>query len=544
MGEMKLRRHLSLRLLLSGLVLGLACSPRAMSQPAQDTQSSELPTKPKAKGEWRKAESDNFVVYSNTGQKQTEAYALKLEQYRYVLNALNNRTGDNLLPSPKLDIYFVKSTKDLRQVLPKMSEDVLGFVLRCDSAMAGFSLYDGDMVDNRKVKYQAQNTSQTVIFHEYAHLYMFQNSQTPYPKWFIEGYAEFYGTTRIQGDQALVGMAWDQRSGELINGMTELRYEDILRNSDIINWSNFYAQSWLLAHYILSDQDRRKAFVQFLNTQNPNEDAVITFEKAFGFPVKELKKRLNGYLMKDIKASVFRLKDMPAPKITSTALPLVANRLLMYDAASKTCTKDTYQSDLLAKIRTEAAKTPEDAYAKRVLMDAEIMLGDEALALPFYLTYTQMNPNDAEGFYRLGQTLYLMSKHNKFADNDTLDSQMKKARVALGKSYKLDPLNPFNLYLLSQTEKRGPDFPNASTLNAAYEAHLLAPSVPEFALNAANMLIIKDRIPEARTVLAPLANTPHDEKMANWISEIIALIDAKASKDEIIKKMRATPPKD
>lgn len=151
---------------------------------------------------------------------------------------------------------------------------------------------------------------------------MFQNSQTFYPRWFVEGFAEYYGTTKILDDQAVVGMALSWRIRQLSSSGT-LTYEDILRDAPSTrrSGSNFYPQSWLLTHWILSDPARREAFRQYLQRRSKGEEAVAAFEAAFGVPVKSLSSVLWSY-MNSLKATVYRIRDMPDPKITLSPMPV------------------------------------------------------------------------------------------------------------------------------------------------------------------------------------------------------------------------------
>ncbi|WKL56268.1 hypothetical protein Q1W73_11260 [Asticcacaulis sp. ZE23SCel15] len=500
-----------------------------------------------ADSQWVKAESENFVIYSNVKPEYAQAYAVNLEKYRYVIGAFYRRVGQDALPEPKLNIYFVKNPSDLEQVWPGVSSSVLGFVRFCANGMAGYSLYDGDRIRTTgNIKRQEENQSQTVIFHEYAHLFMFQNSQIAYPSWFVEGFAEFYGTTRVQDDQAVVGMAWSGRVHPLMSGGS-LKYEDILRGAPHIrrpaNQGLFYAQSWLMTHWILSDPKRTQALSAYVVARNRGDDPVKAFETAFGVPVSKLSTVLGSY-MRTLKATIYTVKDMPVPQITLTSLPASADKLLLWDSSVKSCLPKDLEPGTLAKIRTEAAKFPNDDYAKGALARAEIIYGDEEKALDYYRAYTTANPKDPEGFFRLGQTLFLMARHDKFAAGETFDTQMKKARTAFGKAYTLDPLNAVNLYYLSMTARIGPNGPDNSSLNAAYEAHLLAPSIPEYAMNAARMLISKDRMADARRAMASLANNPHGGAFAQWVGTIIAGIDAGKTKTEVLALMATPVPED
>ncbi|ESQ88238.1 hypothetical protein ABAC460_16390 [Asticcacaulis sp. AC460] len=489
---------------------------------------------------WVRAESDHFVVYSNARGTAAEGYLKRLEQYRYVLGAMYNM-ADDTAPEQKLNVYFVNDFGDLRRAWPTIKPEVLGFVTPCADGMNAYALYDGERLSNAKVTQQEENTSQTVIFHEYAHQFMHLRSRDAFPRWFMEGFAEFYGTAVIKDDQAVVGMAWSDRVYQLMSPRTSLDYTAMLRDDYEVTrkMDDFHAKSWLLTHWILSDPARVETFFAYVEARNAGEDPVAAFEKAFGLTMKQLKGTLTKYLNgKDLRATLYKLDGMPQPAVTVTTLPASADKLIMWDSRSSTCTNGNYQ-DLLKSITDEAAKYPGDAYAQGVKARADIMLGDEALALDYYTAYTTAHPDDGAGFHWLGKTLLFMAHHDKLAPGETKESQIKKARTAFMKAYKLAPTDPVNLFYFSQTAAPGPGYPDDNSLNAAVEAHQLSPGISTYARNAAVMLLNKGRLEEAADMLVPIANDPHGGSSAESARTIIKAIKGGATRDEALALLKA-----
>jgi len=487
---------------------------------------------------WFRVESPHFSVYSNVDARSTEAYVRNLERYRYVIGAMYRRVGEDEPPVPKLNLYFLSRQSQFKQVWPGVAEEVAGFVRICRAGTAAYTYYDNDALqDKRRVQSQTTNDSQTVLFHEYAHHFMFEQSQLTFPRWFVEGFAEFYGTTRINDNQALIGMAWAGRVQRLTGGGL-IDWQDLINETPTpLQQEEFYAQSWVLTHWIMSDPARSRAFTAFLKARNSGTDGVKAFEDAFGVPVKTLDRTLSRYLG-DMKATVYTIRDMPTPDIRVTPLPESADKLLLWDSAATSCVSNDYEPVLLERIRTESAKYPKDAYAQGVLARAEIELGAEEKAIDYYTARIRDYPDEAEAYARLGQAWYLMARHDKLLPGETRESQIKKARAMLNKAYQLDPLNARNLYYFSQTGTPGPDYPDGSTLNAAYEAHLLAPAVKDYAVNAAVMLLIKGRRDEAKQALSPIANNPHGGAQAERIRKVIAAIDEGKPAAEVLTQLK------
>jgi hypothetical protein len=495
-------------------------------------------------GRWTRAESEHFVVYSDTSPKMTSAYLYRLEQYRYILSRFHGYTAEDDAETPKISIYFVSTFGDLKQTWPEAGPYVGGYYKDCIEGQAAVAIYQDDTLrSTRDAKTQDENASQAVLFHEYAHTFMFQNSAAIYPQWFVEGYAEYYSTTKIAGDTAIIGMGFSWRVQELLRpGGAMLTYADILtgawrpKKEDTDKTEAFYAQSWLLTHYLMSDTARQAKLSAYIAAYDRGDDPVKAFETAFGIPVKTLDKTLNAYLDK-LMATEYRIHDMPDPQIKISAMPRSANKLLLWDAADRLCPARADGAPLLDHIQTEAARYPDDDYAQMALARAEIIIGDEAKALPYLTRYTAAHPDDSEGWFRLGQAWYLTTAHRRILSGETRDSQMKKARQALAAAYRLDPRNAPNLYYyaLSQAVAGGDAGLRENAVNAAMQAHYLAPSVEGYAIFAARLLINANRSAEAKTMLYPLASNPHQPELAARIRAAIDAIDRGAPANEIRK---------
>ncbi len=490
---------------------------------------------------WIKAQSPHFTVYSDNGEKVTRAYLARLEQYRYVLGLFHAQDTDS--DSPPLVIYFLNKPADLKQTWPQATDGVMGYYKDCAQGAAAFAIYQDDFSVSRvkDVKNQAENLSQVILFHEYAHTFMFQNSETRYPKWFVEGFAEFYSTTRLLDDTAEVGTASAMRIRTLMS-LGEMRYDSLLRDKISLTSSPFeldqyYAQSWLLTHYIMSDPDRRHAFAVYVDAYDRGEDPVTAFESAFGIKAKDLSKTLAAYMAHQIRATIYRVHNMPVSDIQITPLPASASKLLLWDAAVRICPANDQRPALMANIQSEAAKYPGDDFAALTLARAQIVIGDETQAVGYLQSYTDAHPEDAESRYLLGETLYLMTRHGHLQPSETAESQMLKARTALGRAYQLNPLSAPALYYYSLSLGNGTNTEN--NVNAAIQAHNLEPSVDVYAVRAAMLLILRDRMDEAKVMLYPLANNPHNDLESRWATAVIAAIDAKMSKEDLLKQIQA-----
>lgn len=503
-------------------------------------------------GPWQRAESAHFIVYSGYPAEKTKEHVATLETYRYMLSLFYGLSEDDENSAKQL-IYLVGNTEDMHTTLPGLTDQAAGYFNEsCPIDQVAVAVYGGTFgtealkrAGEDRILKQPENISQTILFHEYAHSFMFHHSEINYPPWFVEGFADFYGPTRIAGNTVAVGVPPIFRSYTLSYG-GGMSYAELLRSSKAV-WENtpqksqdFYAQSWVLTHYLMSDEGRRSKLNAFFEAYNNGTDAVAAFETTFGIKVDDLHDLIAAYMKNQLKATVYSIKDIPATASTIVTLPASSHRLALLDAATRNCPQPKYAPKVLADIREEAAKYPGDDYASLVLARAEDVLGDEEKALDFLKTYTAAHPDDAAAQYLLGLTWYLMTEHSKINAGETADSQMAHAREAFVRAYKLDDHNAPNLYYLSLAQKGLPGYPNQTAVDAAIQAHMLTPAVPTYALRAAELLAQTDRLAEARMMLVPLASNPHAPARSAWARAIVAAIDAGKGKDEVLK-MLGTP---
>ena len=486
--------------------------------------------------DWTKFESSNFIMYSNVKEKIAVEYIKKLENFNYVLGDFYAYKQDK---HEKFVLYFFHSYSDLEKTYPKVDSNVAGFVKYCQEGITGFSLYKGDTIKNSEnLLKQQENPSLIIIFHEYSHIFMAKNWGMNYPHWFIEGYAEYYGGTRMNDEKIMVGMPFINRYIALKNNI-QIDYKDIIGETlHLKNYDNritaFYAQSWLLTHYMMTTPELRKKAQDYFNARQKGEDKLKAFERVFGMDMKELKKTLDKYLNSELKATYKPLSKDIDLSVSITKMPKSASQLLLYNAALEACPKKENWDKLLNTIRKKAEPFKDDDYAQNILSKAEIIIGDEEKAIDYYKNRISINDKDDEAWFRYGQALYLTADHGKFKNKDETVLKIQEARKALLKAYELNPLNATNLYYISLTAKDKMN-PDENSLNSAIEAYNLEPSVTEFTLNAVFFLLAKENYEDAKYIIQDLASNPHFSQLSQRLNNVISAIDRKAKKEEIFK---------
>jgi hypothetical protein len=497
---------------------------------------------------WVKAETDHFIVYANTLPKTAGVFATQLEHYSTLLNRFYNIDPATEAVTQKLEVYLTNPSGHFKEIRPSMAEDVDGFIVPgCDQTVAAFAKkYRTEVATGMShIAKTTENRSQAILFHEYAHQFMFLNGAQKYPAWFVEGFAEYYGTVQIDDEQVMVGLN-DESNARTLRDYQKIDYAMLLKNPEALSGKDytiyaFYAQSWLLTHYLFSTPARMNALHAYLKDYAEGADPITAFEARFNIKVADLDRILDRYLRDESKAWLLKVKDLPAVKASVTTLPASADKLLLWNAASKTCPSKSYQSELLTKIRTEAARFTDDDYAAFTLAQAETIIGDPAKGAQSLSGYVARHPTDAQAFALLGQARYKMAKLDK-ANPDL----MAEARQSLGKAYGLNPAMAANMYYLSLAQVDKPDYPNETALNAAIDARNMAPAVRPFAIHAARLLFHFNQVDDVKYVLYPLANDPHNAAQSRWANAVITAIEAGKPKSDILRLLetRSEPEKD
>ncbi|MEA3015635.1 MAG: hypothetical protein QOI38_357, partial [Sphingomonadales bacterium] len=233
-----------------------------------------------AAASWLKAESEHFIVYSQGNEASLRRQVLMLEDYDALLRLLTDVRSEG--PVQKLPVYLVRSNGELREVA-NVPTSVGGFYYPSPRGIAAFvnaglSGLIGEFVGPNEI-----------LFHEYAHHFMMQFHSNAYPTWYVEGFAEYLGTARFVDQQVEIGRASDMRTYVLRNRANWVPFEWILfQRERVPDQSRFYSQSWLLTHYLLSDDTRRQQLVAYLNALARREQPRAAFRASFGMDAGQM----------------------------------------------------------------------------------------------------------------------------------------------------------------------------------------------------------------------------------------------------------------
>jgi AcrR family transcriptional regulator len=382
-----------------------------------------------AQAKWMKAETERFVVYSNGDERTLREYAVKLEDFETVLRMFFALKPEGA-PPRKFEIYLVSDTAELRRVSPWAPETLAGFYTASPSAIFAVAIRargDGDKDDT--------------IFHEYAHHFMMQYLAGSYPGWLVEGFAEYYMTARLKPTSFEIGTFNSGRAYTLLSGswtptdVVLTRRTSDLRRDQVLG---YYAQSWLMTHYMLADPARRQQLFAYVRLVAQGKESAAAWTEATGESIEAFDAKLKVYMRKGIPSVRFkRTAYTPAP-VTITVLPPSADDLLLESLratlggfrkpelpeaggkdeegpkaggrrAGSEADPAAYEKERLAfidRVRTRAAKYPTDGLAQRTLAQVELEGGDKATGVAILDRLIAADDKDAEAL-RLKATVLL-----------------------------------------------------------------------------------------------------------------------------------------
>jgi uncharacterized protein DUF1570 len=189
--------------------------------------------------------SPHFSVVTDAGEKRGRDAALHFEQMRAVYGALLVNAKVTL-PTP-LQIVAFRNTKEMQRFAPLWHGKPI--------EVAG--LFQGNSDRCFILLDMSAAEPWHVVFHEYAHQLMNGNIPGEIPPWFEEGFAEYFSTIKVAGKDAEVGLLADTdvqvlRQGGLIKvaDLFRVRHDSSTYNESGDHRSIFYAESWLVMHYL------------------------------------------------------------------------------------------------------------------------------------------------------------------------------------------------------------------------------------------------------------------------------------------------------
>ncbi len=456
-----------------------------------------------ARADWLKAETPNFIIYSEGGERPLREYAMKLEVFDRFLRMRFGVPIDRPV-GRKLPIYLVRRSADLRKVAPGISGSVAGFYYPGEEDIFAVAVTgDGDFT----------------LLHEYAHHFFFQHFSTYYPGWLVEGLAEYVMTARIWPNRIQVGAHNEARASWLMNApwlpldvLLTKRFGEIERGA---HQATYYPVAWLLTHWFMSSPERVVQLEAYLGLIRRGVDPVTAMQQATGLSLGQLRDVLRSHMYGRIELNTYTI-DLNI-QVEISRLPPSANDLLLLGQRLKMPMSEEHRAAALAESRRMAARHPDDPLALLVLGHAELHMGDRAAGEAAFTRLLEQQPDHIEALQFMA-----MARIEDAADlPDERADLMNLARGYLATAYRADPGNYLTLLLIARSRDGAPGYPNDNDLATWEMAFIAAPQLSGIRLGAGHAFLAAGDKATAIALLEPLANAPHGGEGAEAAQKLI-----------------------
>lgn len=474
-----------------------------------------------ARAEWKRAVSENFVVYSDGSEEALRSFTAKVEAFDSLLRVITN--AQTPAAPKRVEIYLLRSEGAVQRVLGAGSSNIAGiYRSRLEGAVALVPRIKGD-------KFSLDG--ETVLHHEYAHHFMMQYFPTAYPPWYVEGFAEFYSTTEIGEDgTASIGKpAYHRAYGlattkpfPLIRLLSEYPQTKSAEETDA-----YYGRAWLLTHMLAFSPERGPQLTRYLDAFSKGTPSLKAATDIFG-PLAELDKDLDTYLKaRSMKYRAIKGLDRKIATVRVETLTPAQNAVLLEQVRFSMGISDKEKPAFLSDVRKAMAQHPEapetlDLGAEALLLEDK---PQEAMALTDRVI--ALKPDFARALLRKAQ---LMADQADDAKDPA--AHWKAVRALIVKANRINNDDPTALYRFYESYRRQGIEPPPSAIDGLYRAYELAGQAGEVRFALAQQLISERKFKLARALLQPLAFDPHDGDGAKSARAMIEKIDKDINKEE------------
>lgn len=465
--------------------------------------------------DWSQATTAHMIVYSEQSADDAKELAIKLERMDEAMRFMLNIPKDTkpVPDSAKLTVFHFGNTDDIGRLAGAYG--VYGFF----KPMAGHStayIPLREAAQRGSIGTRVERgalTPDIVMFHEYAHYFMFQHAAAAYPSWYIEGFAEVYGTIDLLPDGFVLGAPAKHR-GATLSVLGSYRVERLLDPPEELQWKDgaqIYAMGWLLSHYLSFSEDRRGQLDKYFAHINQGKSNLEAAEGAFG-SLSKLNSDLDRYQRSNIRGVEVTFPDYIMPDVTVRPLTDAEAAIMPYRIESSAGVDEKEAARLVEPVRNLAAQYPTSLPVLLELTEAEFDLSNYDASETAAKQILQIDPDNVRAHVYLGNIAL------RRAEEDS--SQFAIARSTFALATKLAPRNPqplFGYYLSYRLAGLTPPEDALIALEMAYE---FAPFDDSIRTALAHLLLIEQRNSDALAVLTPIANNPHGGKRAKKIHEL------------------------
>jgi len=486
-------------------------------------------TKDKDEPKWIEIHTTHFSVITDAGEKRGREVALRMEQMRATFGQLILK--DKLKMPVPITVIAFKSDKEYGLLAPTKQNRSGGFyVPGWDRVYIGLNLYEGD--------------SWRSVAHPLAH-YLLNFNYPPAAGWFDEGLAEYFGSIYI-GKQVELGgdpelaPEWHEdvfdemrRDPNVPQSLTQLMSSPVwLSMVDLFTMKHdgsgtregthntiYYAQSWMVVHYLLNKNKMPEAGKYFDLVQNQNVPVEKAMVQAFDMSPAQMEEAIKTYFnslnglgiaLDQSKKPLTNPVDMPQPY--HLPLPLDADEIALVQSAVKDEDAKAMIGDVMARIpehRDQAvqdllqltADPKDNEIAHRGLAREYLRQKKFEAAADELEKATEVNPHDPWIWYYRAALKY-QGAQAKRQEMQGLANMMQDLRAVA--DWYPELADAYNMLGMARVEGGGIN----SALEAQRQAIVLAPRNVEYQFNLGQIYVAGKKWDLAREVFTRLKAGP------------------------------------
>jgi Flp pilus assembly protein TadD len=337
---------------------------------------------------WNQVRSTHFAVNTDAGADRGRQVLLRFEQMRALFGQLILRSEVNV-PVP-LTIIAFRSSDEMQAHVPVYqgkAVDLSGFfVSRPDRDYIVLDLSAGN--------------AWTTVFHEYAHMLLDGNYPAT-PLWFDEGFADYFSTIDVLRDGVQVGKP-PQGYLELLRSSKWIPFDELLEvqpDSKTYNLADrrslFYAQSWVLVHYLFDMQKMPAAGEYFGLVEGQHTPVEQAVQQAFGMGSQQLEQQARNYYQSP--QAVYRTLKLPVDvtmvnTYTADKIPPIDVQAML---AGLDVHMDAHQQHGMQALQELLQEHPDNAMALRDLGYAYLQKDDLDNAADCFERAAKLNSADS-----------------------------------------------------------------------------------------------------------------------------------------------------
>lgn len=428
-----------------------------------------------SKRNWLELRSSHFRVVTDAGEKRGSEVIQHCEQMRAAFSVLMPQASVND-PAPLL-ILALNSEQEVDELTPTQGRNVRHAGIFVPGADASFIVLDA-----------SGNPWRTVI-HEYAHELLHANSSAGTQTWFEEGFAEYFSTLTSNRNAIELGrvplgeLEFLRQKGKLMRlaDLIAVNQSSAIYNLNGPSQATFYAQSWLLVHYLFDHQliGRARPFFTMMGDGILLDQAVSS---SFGMTAEKMERELLSYA----QGQEFRYFTLPPAKeqFTTPAVETLSDATaasLKLDARWHAEVEHTREqaARYAAEYRFLLTREPDNSAAKHGLGLALLEGGNYPEALNYFQQEVRADPENVRGHHDLARVLIAMQS----GGHDGIDApdSGEEAAACIG----LDPDYADAYSLAAAAQKRRRDF--AAAAASLRKAIALSPRVETYTLELADV---------------------------------------------------------